>query len=309
MNPITLTYYPNALNANLSSTLVGITFTGKEKDAESGYHYFGARYYDSEALTGWLSVDPMADKYPGLSPYNYCAWNPVKLVDPDGRDWYRYTDNDGNVQERWFKTSTFQYKDNEGNTWENIGTDRVTIQNNVLTHQYQSIDENGEYHLHTKKYSGHDVCSDFLNLLGLQNCIQLELVGNTTFSFRYDKNVGNYVLKFYDSGWKGGTKVHIKTFNLGKLLAKTGYTLGALSSAITIYEVFTANSVESTVQSLKDLTATSIGYLPGCKYVPAVWFCGVRKLEQVASKMSQRVIMTTMKSGRNPGDIEFMPFK
>jgi len=34
----------------------------------------------------WLSVDPMADKYPSLSPYNYCAWNPLKLVDPDGRD-------------------------------------------------------------------------------------------------------------------------------------------------------------------------------------------------------------------------------
>lgn len=62
------------------------TFTGKEKDAESGYHYFGARYYDCEALMGWLSVDPMADKYPSMSPYNYCAWNPVKLVDPDGRD-------------------------------------------------------------------------------------------------------------------------------------------------------------------------------------------------------------------------------
>ena len=59
--------------------------TGKEKDYESGYHYFGARYYDCEALTGWLSVDPMADKYPSMSPYNYCAWNPVKLVDPDGR--------------------------------------------------------------------------------------------------------------------------------------------------------------------------------------------------------------------------------
>ena len=36
----------------------------------------------------WLSVDPMADKYPGVSPYAYCAWNPVKLVDPDGRDVY-----------------------------------------------------------------------------------------------------------------------------------------------------------------------------------------------------------------------------
>ena len=35
-------------------------------------------------MTGWLSVDPMADKYPSMSPYNYCVWNPVKLVDPDG---------------------------------------------------------------------------------------------------------------------------------------------------------------------------------------------------------------------------------
>jgi len=34
----------------------------------------------------WLSVDPMADKYPSISPYAYCTWNPVKLVDPDGMD-------------------------------------------------------------------------------------------------------------------------------------------------------------------------------------------------------------------------------
>ena len=62
------------------------SFNGKEKDPESGFHYYGARYYWSELLTGWLSVDPMADKYPGISPYNYCLWNPVKLVDPDGLD-------------------------------------------------------------------------------------------------------------------------------------------------------------------------------------------------------------------------------
>ena len=61
------------------------SFTGKERDSETGFSYFGARYYDSDILTAWLSVDPMADKYPSLSPYNYCAWNPVKLVDPDGR--------------------------------------------------------------------------------------------------------------------------------------------------------------------------------------------------------------------------------
>ena len=59
--------------------------TGKELDAETGYSYFGARYLDHEPMTLWLSVDPMANKYPSISPYAYCAWNPVKLVDPDGR--------------------------------------------------------------------------------------------------------------------------------------------------------------------------------------------------------------------------------
>jgi RHS repeat-associated protein len=61
-------------------------FNGKEKDHESGFHYYGARYYWCEVLTGWLSVDPLADKYPSLSPYNYCGWNPVLFIDPNGRE-------------------------------------------------------------------------------------------------------------------------------------------------------------------------------------------------------------------------------
>ena len=62
-----------------------LIFTGKERDEETGYGYFGARYMDHELTAMWLSVDPMADKYPSISPYAYCAWNPVRLVDPDGR--------------------------------------------------------------------------------------------------------------------------------------------------------------------------------------------------------------------------------
>ncbi|MBQ0161508.1 MAG: hypothetical protein KBT28_12915 [Bacteroidales bacterium] len=84
MNGLNSTYCQAILNATFSSTFVGSTFTGKEKDAESGYHYFGARYYDSEALTGWLSVVPMADKYLGFSSYQYCRWNPVKRIVVDG---------------------------------------------------------------------------------------------------------------------------------------------------------------------------------------------------------------------------------
>ena len=61
------------------------TFSAKEKDSETGLTYFGARYYSSD-LSIWLSVDPMSDKYPSLSPYVYCADTPVKLVDPNGEE-------------------------------------------------------------------------------------------------------------------------------------------------------------------------------------------------------------------------------
>ena len=70
------------------------SFTGKERDDETGYGYFGARYMDHELMTMWLSVDPLAYKYPSISPYAYCAWNPVKLVDSDGRDWDPATKED-----------------------------------------------------------------------------------------------------------------------------------------------------------------------------------------------------------------------
>ena len=71
------------------------------------------RHYNS-ALSIWLSVDPMSDKYPGVSPYTYCANNPVRLVDPDGRDWVVVKNDDR-------KTITFQatfYTSKEGSKTE-----------------------------------------------------------------------------------------------------------------------------------------------------------------------------------------------
>jgi len=75
------------VNCNLSPVTCIHTFSAKEKDVETGLSYFGSRYYSSD-LSVWLSVDPMADKYPSLSPYVYCADNPVRLVDPNGEEVY-----------------------------------------------------------------------------------------------------------------------------------------------------------------------------------------------------------------------------
>ncbi|MBO2526110.1 MAG: hypothetical protein CW341_10530 [Bacteroidetes bacterium] len=71
--------------SHLRCPRVSHTFSAKERDTETGYSYFGSRYYNSD-LSIWLSVDPMSEKYPSLSSYSYCANNPIKLVDPNGEE-------------------------------------------------------------------------------------------------------------------------------------------------------------------------------------------------------------------------------
>ena len=68
-------------------------FNAKELDNETGFYYYGARYLDPTGAM-WLSVDPMWEKYAGMSPYNYCAGNPVKSVDPTGEDAVRVVDDE-----------------------------------------------------------------------------------------------------------------------------------------------------------------------------------------------------------------------
>ena len=95
----------------------------EERDAETGCSYFGARYYDPDLSALWLSVDPTADKYPGISPYAYCTWNPVRLVDPDGRDIWILIDN---YRVKWSKNGLFN---EDGSKYE--GTDNFMEQANL----------------------------------------------------------------------------------------------------------------------------------------------------------------------------------
>ena len=59
-------------------------FTGKERDEESGLYYHGARYY-APWLSRWTAADP-AGMVDGPNLYAYVRGNPVRLVDPDGRE-------------------------------------------------------------------------------------------------------------------------------------------------------------------------------------------------------------------------------
>ena len=56
---------------------------GKEYDDKALAYDFGARHYTS-SIPRWTTMDPLCEKYYSLSPYAYCAGNPMNLVDPDG---------------------------------------------------------------------------------------------------------------------------------------------------------------------------------------------------------------------------------
>ncbi len=62
-------------------------FNGKEADNAygSGSYDFGARIHDGR-IGRWLSVDPLAHKYPSFSTYCSSLNNPLYFIDPDGAD-------------------------------------------------------------------------------------------------------------------------------------------------------------------------------------------------------------------------------
>jgi RHS repeat-associated protein len=91
-------------NHNKASNNSPYKFNAKELDAETGYYYYGARYYNPR-VSLWLNVDPLADYNPfynkehyidgqhnggmynsgNLNPYIYTYQNPVIFVDPNGK--------------------------------------------------------------------------------------------------------------------------------------------------------------------------------------------------------------------------------
>jgi len=87
------TFYPFGQEAALSSSVNHYKFTGKERDAESGLDYFGARYYTS-TMGRWMSPDWSAKAEPvpyaklddpqSLNLYAYLRNNPLSRTDPDG---------------------------------------------------------------------------------------------------------------------------------------------------------------------------------------------------------------------------------
>ena len=80
-------YYPFGGVFASTSSIQPYKYNGKELDTKKGLNWYdyGARHYDA-ALGRFATVDPSSESYYETSPYAYCYNNPIKHIDPNGKD-------------------------------------------------------------------------------------------------------------------------------------------------------------------------------------------------------------------------------
>ncbi len=113
-------YYPFGLSFRMQDAASAnrYLYNGKEKEDfhNLGWNDYSARFYDPQ-LGRWYSVDPLASKYPGWSPYNYCAGNPLVYIDPTGKNWFYYqAEGEDNPSWHWKEGRKTTYKNKAGET-------------------------------------------------------------------------------------------------------------------------------------------------------------------------------------------------
>ncbi|GHT53762.1 hypothetical protein FACS189446_1990 [Bacteroidia bacterium] len=108
--PVQITnYYPSGTTmaeypARTDQGVQAYKYNGKELDRSKGLDFYDyeARQYDP-VLMRFTAPDPLAEKYYSVSPYAYCANNPINAIDPTGMDYTynwdtkNYEDDEGHV--------------------------------------------------------------------------------------------------------------------------------------------------------------------------------------------------------------------
>lgn len=237
----------------------------------------------------FMSVDPMADQRSWVSPYNYVQNNPLNRVDPTGAidmdvdDWYE--DGDGNIVY-------------DQNIMSQGDLDAAGIQGTYLGEQGSGIDPSTGESI-SYNCDGTTSCSSFglagVTITGSPSGNGLATTSDGVGglgagmvaqggSMRLTNGTANgnaLSLKHYQSGWNGGSRAGIKTYQLGtagKLAGKLG-TAGTVG--LGVYDIGTSAYSEggfgTYTQRATGRTLGSIGGgIAGAKAGAAVgvWFGG-----------------------------------
>ena len=277
---------------------IRFTFSSKEKDSETGFGYFGARYYNSDVGV-WLSVDPMSDERPGISPYNYCQWNPLVRIDMDGAlDGWVKTEKDGNYIED-------SRVNNQSDAETYYGKDAVYRENG---YSYESksgnkivLGENGNYIENgvNKKAKDHNPINSVISgnsdksfVGGMPSSLKDSLVfkGTKEVSKKGFEIISDEVVrqgKFNNSLRKPGVPLDdvkpLKVPKSLKIIGKYGGTAFTLYGAYDIREQWKNGEISMNTMIIEQVsngisaipafgTGWSIGWYLGKNYGPSTWY-------------------------------------
>ena len=156
-------------------------FSGKELQNISDYEIydFGARRYFPKYAV-WGSVDPLSETYYPITPYAYCANNPVNLIDPDGRmfDWVH---NLQTGEFEWMDNVVSQVTTPDGYSYVGSNSDDILRSMNIYL-EYQQL---------TDAIVGLDfIGGDGLIGAGVISPVDIELTGNIAVSVEIGFDAG-----------------------------------------------------------------------------------------------------------------------
>ena len=207
-------------------------FTGKELDKVNNLNMydFGARWYDVAGVPMWTSVDPLAEEYYNVSPYAYCAGNPVMLVDPEGKE---PTDDEA------ARIAAHVYGDKEDDIltggWRvSSRTFGISNEGGLKSQVYEKVNDNGdvtEYVYATAGTEPNDIddwMADAAQVVGLSNQYHLSAVNARKIS----SQLGNEELNFVGHSLGGGEAALNSLLTFGDGKGRNAFTFNAAGVSV-----------------------------------------------------------------------------
>ena len=154
-------YYPyGGTFASPSASVQPYKYNGKELDSALQWYDYGVRMYDP-TLGRWHAVDPLAEKYPGMTAYGYCFNNPMRYIDIKGMkpgdvfptikraalDWGRYYNGASILRGVEFGSTIYRTRDGYVYTVANMGSAEGVTESEqpVGTERVAIIHSHGRY--------------------------------------------------------------------------------------------------------------------------------------------------------------------
>ena len=213
-------------------------YTGKELDRENGLdtYDFEARCYDPALATTWQQ-DPLADKYPHLSPYSWCAANPIRNTDPTGMDTYEINSK-GFISFRQQTDDDYDriYAADASSNYVDVGKDFIKSLNSREANS-TSIDI----------YSSTDDLNDVFSFVKDNTIVEWSLINTTT-----DKGRQNYLgTSHYESSDSSGDVVLKKMLSDDSIILQHTHSHPGYSFVVSPADVDFAEDIQERFPNAK----------------------------------------------------------